>query len=246
MKCGEKTTKGTLHKHLVQCHGFGLMQCVFCRFGTNTFEIMSSHIANEHPSRLPLFCERTEYKAPPASEAQSYQPPPAPSSIESTCLKHINQQVGAAYLLKAPTNEVALRNYRNIGQLGINVHIRGVENSPNANQPKVRTIGLSELDPANVIQMPQPERRSFACREQPGKATFNFKPTATQYHPVATPSSQLTIAKAAVDKPMRIYQPLVRKAIPKPSGLQIQNVFSLSNKNSMGNLYPPNAEDLLK
>lgn len=246
MKCGDKTTKGTLHKHLVQCHGFGLMQCVFCRFGTNTFEIMSSHIANNHPSRLPLFCERTEYKAPLASEAQSYQTASAPSSIESTCLKHINQQVNAAYLLKAPSNEVALRNYGSIGQLGINVHIRGVENPQNANKTKVRVIASSELDPANVTQMPQPDKRSLAFRAT-GKATFNFKPTSMHHQPVATSSSQSTSANASVDKPMRIYQPLVRKAVPKSSsGLQIQSVFSLSDKSSINTLYPPDSDDLLK
>jgi hypothetical protein len=119
IKCGDRTTKATLHKHLVNCHGFGLFQCVYCRFGTNTFEIISSHIANEHPSKLPLFCERSEYKT------MNFAEPPHPSSIESTCLKHINQHVPSSVIVKPSIEHAALRNYSNMGCLGNNIHIRG-------------------------------------------------------------------------------------------------------------------------
>lgn len=37
IKCNETTNKLSLHKHLVNCHGFGLFQCVYCKYGTNTF-----------------------------------------------------------------------------------------------------------------------------------------------------------------------------------------------------------------
>lgn len=60
--CGEKATNKTIEKHLEKCHGVGLYHCVYCVLGTDTFETLNNHIANDHPSRLPVFCERTEHR----------------------------------------------------------------------------------------------------------------------------------------------------------------------------------------
>jgi hypothetical protein len=58
-KCEQKTSKHTILKHLVNCSGFGLFQCCYCRFGTNVFEVINAHIANIHPNCLPFFYERS-------------------------------------------------------------------------------------------------------------------------------------------------------------------------------------------
>lgn len=60
IKCGEITSKKTLHSHLEKCRGIGLYQCVYCELGTNNFELLSNHIANVHPSLKPVFCERID------------------------------------------------------------------------------------------------------------------------------------------------------------------------------------------
>jgi hypothetical protein len=60
--CGEKTSNKTIERHLEKCHGLGLFHCVYCTLGTDSFETLNNHIAKIHPSKLPVFCERTEHR----------------------------------------------------------------------------------------------------------------------------------------------------------------------------------------
>jgi hypothetical protein len=40
----------------------GLYQCVFCVFGSNNFDNIINHIGNCHPSKPPIYCERSNEK----------------------------------------------------------------------------------------------------------------------------------------------------------------------------------------
>ncbi|CAO1411514.1 unnamed protein product [Diamesa hyperborea] len=121
IKCNETTNKSSLHKHLVNCHGFGLFQCVYCKYGTNTFEIINHHLTNKHPNKLPMFCER--------SQAQSSTQIPV-SSIDSTCLKHINQVVNSNLIKKPSYSDAALLNHDKVGKLAHNLTIQKVCDYP--------------------------------------------------------------------------------------------------------------------
>lgn len=59
LKCKQVTNKSSIVEHLCSCYGFGLWQCVYCRFGTNSgFDVIDNHIAEHHSSQLAAFCER--------------------------------------------------------------------------------------------------------------------------------------------------------------------------------------------
>lgn len=122
VKCGERPKKGTLPKHLTQCHGFGIYQCVYCRFGTNTFEMISSHLANQHPSSLPMFCKRSGI----AKESTGEQADAGNNSIDSTSLKRINQEVNPIFKKKAPSAGNRQTNLVSMGCLGPNVYVKGL------------------------------------------------------------------------------------------------------------------------
>lgn len=125
-KCRQKTTASTIHKHLVHCHGYGMNQCVYCRFGTNAPKIISQHIANEHPSMMPFFCERSERSR---SEDLINGTPSKmldPTSIESTRLQRISHSVIPQCFVDAPSDEIVMRNYSNIGDLGHSSPVQGI------------------------------------------------------------------------------------------------------------------------
>lgn len=65
--CNVETSTKTISDHLEKCHNIGLYQCVYCSMGTDTFDELSCHIANNHPSKLTVFCERTEHRYPDGS-----------------------------------------------------------------------------------------------------------------------------------------------------------------------------------
>lgn len=67
IKCGLEATTRTIYHHLVECHGYGLYQCVYCKYGTCEFQLIASHIAHKHPSNIPMFYERVQYKNPDGS-----------------------------------------------------------------------------------------------------------------------------------------------------------------------------------
>lgn len=270
LKCCEKTNKITLLKHLVNCYGFGLYQCVYCRFGTNTFEIMSSHIANEHPSKMPMFCERSEYKENPCKS------PVLPSSIESACLKHISQSVPHQYFFRPLISDVALRNYSNLGSLGNNIHIRGfteelppvvepkiVINPSQSPKPKIQVVKTSNLmatspqenifsrfmkkntlvnslvesikkpimkspiNPTPSVKSPNEKIQKNRRRQSTPQieAAAPKKPAPQKVVMRKLPRHETTSAKVRSFGPTNIQQ----APEPKPLGLQIQSVFSLSD-----------------
>ena len=61
-ECGQDVTNATMLKHFENCLNFGMFQCVFCVFGTNNIHALKNHVANVHPSKIPLFCVRVEAK----------------------------------------------------------------------------------------------------------------------------------------------------------------------------------------
>ena len=58
MKCTQRVHKQDFFKHLTKCHGFGLYQCCFCKYGTNDVELMRSHLSDLHYDNLPFVCHR--------------------------------------------------------------------------------------------------------------------------------------------------------------------------------------------
>lgn len=126
-KCGEKTNKSTIHKHIVACHGLGLYQCVYCRFGTSTSDIMANHMANEHPSKLTFYCERSVRKG--TEEIQV-------GDIAGTNLKQVKIPVENELYINAPINETALKNYNKVGALGQTIQIEGIVSC----KPKFQTV----------------------------------------------------------------------------------------------------------
>lgn len=62
IECGETATNETLCNHL-KCHGLGLFHCIHCVFGTDIFELLEEHIANDHPSKISMYCKRTEMRS---------------------------------------------------------------------------------------------------------------------------------------------------------------------------------------
>lgn len=45
--------------HLKACHKFGNYNCAFCRFGTDSIEVLKVHLANEHANKTLLFFDRS-------------------------------------------------------------------------------------------------------------------------------------------------------------------------------------------
>lgn len=58
-KCKTKIGNKSLVDHFCSCHGFGLFQCVYCRFGANSFAVIDDHLVKCHSSRSAVFCERS-------------------------------------------------------------------------------------------------------------------------------------------------------------------------------------------
>lgn len=58
VKCGKKATNLQVRGHLEGCHGIGTFQCVYCSFGTESFDKLNNHIVNKHASKIPVYCER--------------------------------------------------------------------------------------------------------------------------------------------------------------------------------------------
>lgn len=58
-KCDKIANVQTLMTHYEECKGIGLYQCLFCQFGCNSLNVFKTHLANQHSSKLPLYCKRT-------------------------------------------------------------------------------------------------------------------------------------------------------------------------------------------
>lgn len=57
-KCDKIANVQTLISHYEECKSIGLYQCLFCQFGCNSINVFKTHLANQHPSKLPLYCKR--------------------------------------------------------------------------------------------------------------------------------------------------------------------------------------------
>ena len=200
----------TLLKHLIECHGFGLYQCVYCRFGTNTFDIITDHMANDHPSKVPMFCERAEIK----NLENRYI---LPSSIDSTSLKHINQTVASLYLKNAPNNEILLKNEMNKNQIVFNA---STSTPPQAKPIMKRSLPTEYAKKVNAAQNARNPPIAVPTANRIVTPSFNY----------IMPSSTDTEVKRTLPiKTDVVKWPNVNDSVSKPIGLQIKNVFSLSS-----------------
>lgn len=211
-KCGMQATKEKLFKHIMECHGYGLYQCIYCHFGTNTFEIITAHIADEHPSKMPMFCERSEnHNLDLRGGVQK------PWSIESTILKHINLNVSAMVLKHAPKDKVLLKNELNMDRLLC---------STSSDSKLIKTY--SARNSKNSTDSLEGIKKILAQRDARKLANVagdKFQRPSYHGNLVATSPPKVQVAQSNMfRKPTPI--------MPNPSGLQIQNVFSLSAYNS--------------
>jgi hypothetical protein len=92
-KCNEETNLSTLRHHLENCHNIMQAQCIFCKFGSKTFDGIKHHLMDNHPSKLPLFCER-------AQESNI-----TPSSIDSVPIRYIGVRNNIFMNSKCPNVE---------------------------------------------------------------------------------------------------------------------------------------------
>jgi hypothetical protein len=46
-------------EHLKGCHGFGIYNCAFCKYGTDQIEALKTHLANEHTNKMLFFFDRS-------------------------------------------------------------------------------------------------------------------------------------------------------------------------------------------
>lgn len=170
------------------------------------------------------------------------------SSVESTCLKNINQQVSAAFLLKAPTCPELLRNADAFGQLGSNFRIRGVENLDAVEKPKLNRIKLgnstspamSEWNDGDQHLSGENALKAYVLKKNLPNENGNFDPK----QPNAL-SCKTRLDRAAKDS-TQVYSQFTHPEVSKPLGLQIQSVFSLSDSNSTEELYNIDEVDTMK
>lgn len=153
-------------KHLTNCHGLGLLQCVYCRFGTNTRGVMSGHIADNHASRLPFCCERVSGKNTLVVS----------SSIESTNLILIQQKVRPQFFASPPDDQQALRNYSKIGDLGRNIMIQGIVTQEAVKVPNEAIHEPLEKQFALKFPNKQLTRPSLELKVKSPEAHPNYKP----------------------------------------------------------------------
>jgi Parkin co-regulated protein len=112
VKCQELAYKRTIYNHLINCYHLGIYQCVYCRFGSNTFRIIKEHLADKHSSKMPLVCERTIN--PLRKEILNTKS----SSIDSVCIKHLKEAVNEDRIIELFLNPHILRNLSSMTKLG--------------------------------------------------------------------------------------------------------------------------------
>jgi hypothetical protein len=154
-KCGERAEGQSVMKHLINCHGYGLFQCVYCTYGTNTFAIISNHLANSHPSKLPVFCERT------SKDADFFVDP---SKISSISLKSIKQNIPQDIVLPVLSNLEDLDNSKNIGKIGININIAGPFDDPE--EKKVVLTNVKVTSGPHQVKVTQSRNIPYARAKQ--------------------------------------------------------------------------------
>ena len=149
-------------------------------------------MTNCHPNKLPMFCER--------SQAQTSMKVSV-SSIDSTCLKHINQVVNSNLMKKVTFSNEALSNYDNIGKLAYNLTVQNV----------------CDFTPNNI----KPEDYS-GCNVLLGSPENDSKPSNLQEEdPIAVPDTNECITYDASAEPSVSSQTIGE------SKLQIGSVYSL-------------------
>lgn len=93
-------------------------------------------MTNLHPNKLPMFCER--------SQAQSTVKIPV-SSIDSTCLKHINQVVNSNLIRKVMYPKEVLLNHDNVGILAKDLLVQMVCDSQSTKTQSEDSAGNNVL-----------------------------------------------------------------------------------------------------
>lgn len=212
---------------------------------------------------MPLFCERSGRKNR-LDDVTIYPP----ESIESTCLKHINQPINLDAITRPPRNEAMSRNLGNVGRLSSTIHIRdnslGLNLSPHqqilpsASKATPIQVNTKIVNDSNrVVKRGRYLLPSAAKQKHQRKSlilpnTPNPKPISPQIGKSLEKTKE--ILKKEIDDTIRTQlnkeklsiDPSVQKqpsnqvtgssannespanSTEKPTGLQIQHVYSLS------------------
>lgn len=237
IKCNLRTTKDTILKHLVNCHGFGLYQCIFCRFGTTAYETIKLHIANKHSSKLPFFCQR----------ASKNEQECVASSIESTSLQSISQKVDSRCIRRAVFKELALKNLMNMKMLDSNILQTPNQGNHAGNfivhQPCIQKLNMQQAKSSGGDKKLEIEQKVAARQTMNSALVMQLTSAKLQQKPQTLVKDPPKIEKHFIQKPIQISQ---APAIPKPLGLQIQSVFSLQGMFSQNQNKNPKMQMLLQ
>lgn len=185
-----------------------------------------------------------------------------PSSIDSTLLKKISQQVSFIIIKKAPNNEKKLKNYENVGHLGEDIVVQGFETNqtqfaeeidvqPMRQQTQIKRV--VDQSPSTVI------RRAIApkpAQSQLIKGSIGFQPMMMTSMPQKFIIKHQPERRTAFPKQLnirlkhptndinqkKVYGPSMVQtgtssnviAPPKSVGLKIENVYSLNETLNQG------------
>lgn len=114
-----------------------------------------------------------------------------PSSIDSTLLKKISQQVNFMITRKAPNNEKQLKNYEKVGHLGEDIVVQGFETN---NQAQF----AEEID----VHPTRPQTQI--------KRIIDQSPTIIRRTAIASKPAQNQLIKGSIG-----FQPMMRPSIPQ-------------------------------
>lgn len=81
----------------------------------------------------------------------------SPSVIDSTCLRSIKQVVNRDFLIKAPTDQILMKNHENIGKIKKGLHIHKYE-SDEKKELRMEEDKLTSENQKIVAQIPVAKR----------------------------------------------------------------------------------------
>lgn len=134
----------------------------------------------KHPTRLPFLCERSENKE--SKDPEPGQIIPSLSSIESTSLKHVKQNLEPSIFRIAPsleTDAIHLKNVKNVGNVGDFIQLARNETIGVLNSKEIPKLQPSF--PYNYrIKIPQAKTITDACDTIQSDEPKSFEPLKLQ------------------------------------------------------------------
>lgn len=136
--CKQKTTPENIFEHYFSCYGFGMIQCVYCSFGTSTMQFIDDHLSTHHPSRSPYFAERL------LSTSVRNNPSISLSSIETLTIKLMSKKVENGLKHTVQDKEL-LFNANNIGNLSGEMAKKEEQSTPQIKLPSSSVLQIESV-----------------------------------------------------------------------------------------------------